>query len=247
MLSIKGLCKRFDDNVVLHDVSFEVQAREILGIFGPNGAGKSTLFNLLTGYIESDQGKIEFNGTDITNMKAERIARLGLRRTFQSTRIFGNFSVLDNVLLSMSDIDENPIKIFTNKTKIKISERQNVDLARSLLQKVNLLDKELDHANTLSYGQQKLVSLLCCIAARSSLVLLDEPISGVTDALAETIWLTIQHYAERGRAFVLIEHNTGFILQNCNRVICMNKGSILTEGNPQTVFSDSTVVDLYFK
>ncbi len=243
---IRGLEKRFDGITALADFSNTVHEGEILGLLGPNGAGKTTLFNVISGFIPTDSGKTTFRGVDITRFSPHRIANTGIARTFQNLRLIRQLSVLDNVLLSFrQQPGERLDNVFFRNAMIRKVETENTQVAISLLEETGLGHKVNDLAGNLSYGQQKLLSLVCSLAGKADLLLLDEPVAGVAPAMIEKILGIISELPGQGKSIVLIEHNLDVVMQVCDRVVFMDAGMIVSEGTPEEVRNDPKVIESY--
>jgi ABC-type branched-subunit amino acid transport system ATPase component len=245
-LEIKNLNKHFNGINALVDFSCSLEKGKILGLIGPNGAGKTTLFNVLTGFIPCDTGNISFCGEKLHNKPAYRIANLGVARTFQNLRLIRQITVLENVLLSFrNQPGENLFNTFFRAVKAKKTEGENRDIAMSLLEKTGLADKSNALASDLSYGQQKLLSLVCCLVSNADLLLLDEPVAGIAPAMIEQILSIITDLPKQGKSVILIEHNLEAVMQVCDRVIFMDAGEKKCEGTSQEVHADPRVIEAY--
>jgi len=246
MLEVRGLEKRFDGVRALVDFSCFLRPGEILGLIGPNGAGKTTLFNVVSGFIAANSGKVFFKDKDITGASPYRITNRGISRTFQNLRLIRQISVLDNVLLSFQDQPGEKLRnVFFNWRKSREQENANRQEAIGLLEETGLAHKAGDPAEELSYGQQKLLSLVCCLAAKSEVLLLDEPVAGIAPEMTEKILATIRGLPSRGKSVVLIEHNLDAVMQVCDRVIFMDAGAKISEGTPEEVRNDPRVIEAY--
>ena len=174
VLKVTGLSKSFDGVCALADFSCDVCQGEVLGLIGPNGAGKTTLFNVVTGFIAPESGEISLKGTDITGLAPYKLANCGISRTFQDLRLIRQLSVLDNVLLSFRDqLGERLGNVFFRSKRSREYEGQNRQEAIRLLEDAGIDEKAGDPAEDLSYGQQKLLSLVCCLAAKAEVLLLE--------------------------------------------------------------------------
>lgn len=246
ILEITKCNKHFNGIVALDDFSCAVKKQEIVGLIGPNGAGKSTLFNVITGFINQDSGSIVFNKKDISKNPAYKINNLGISRTFQDLRLIRQMTVLDNVLLSFSkQPGERLENVFLRNKKVKEIETENRKKAVELLDFAGLNKKSYDLANDLSYGQQKLLSIVCCLASNPKLLLFDEPIAGINPGMTDEIIKIIKMLPEEGKSVIIIEHNMDAITEVCDRVIFMDAGQKISEGTPEEVRNDPKVIEAY--
>ncbi|MDO9577054.1 MAG: ABC transporter ATP-binding protein [Candidatus Cloacimonadales bacterium] len=246
LLKIQNCNKHFNGITALDDFSCEINKNEIVGLIGPNGAGKSTLFNVITGFITLDSGQITFKDHNITKKAPNKINVYGIARTFQDLRLIRQMTVLDNILLSFQNQPgEHLENVFLRNKKVKEVELDNKKKALELLEYAGIADKANDLANDLSYGQQKLLSIICCLASDAELLLLDEPIAGINPAMIEKILSIITELPTKGKSVILIEHNMEAISQVCNRVIFMDTGKKISEGTPMEVRNDPQVIEAY--
>jgi ABC-type branched-subunit amino acid transport system ATPase component len=245
-LEISGLSKSFQGIHALTDFSCQLRDSEILGLIGPNGAGKTTLFNLVSGFIDPEAGKVIKNGNDITGFPPYQIARAGISRTFQNLRLIRQISVLENVMLSFQDqAGENLCNVCCRLKKISQEEATNQENALAILEEAGLIDKASDSAENLSYGQQKLLSLACCLASKAEVLLLDEPVAGIAPEMIDKVLTMIHELPSKGKSVILIEHNIEAITRVCHRAIFMDAGLNVCEGTPEDVRNDPRVIEAY--
>ena len=246
VLDVQGLEKNFDGVRALADFTCSFRHGEILGLIGPNGAGKTTFFNVVSGFLKPETGAIIFKGKDITRTQSHRITNLGISRTFQNLRLVRQISVLDNVLLSFRGQSGEKLRnVFFGWRRSQYQESQNREEALALLEDACLTHMMEDPAEGLSYGQQKLLSLVCCLAAKSDVLLLDEPVAGIAPEMIEKILGIIHDLPNKGKSVILIEHNLDAVMQICDRVIFMDAGANVSEGTPEEVRNDPRVIEAY--
>jgi len=246
VLTVQGLWKSFDGVRALEGFSCAVGRAEIVGLIGPNGAGKTTLFNVLSGFLPADRGNAVFRGISLTRRPAHEIARIGIARTFQDLRLIRQLSVLDNVMLSFKNQPgERLANVFFRPKACREQEAANWREALRLLEEIGLADKANDPAEGLSYGQQKLLSLVCCLAAKADLLLLDEPVAGIAPEMIERILTIIRRLPSEGKSVILIEHNLNAVMEVCDRVIFMDAGAKVSEGTPEEIRNDPKVIEAY--
>ncbi len=246
LLEVQKLEKSFDGIRALAGFSCSLRQGEILGLIGPNGAGKTTLLNVICGFLTPESGKAVFQGMNIIGVPPHKIALSGIARTFQNLRIVRQLSVLDNVLLSFrGQLGERLGNVFFRWKESKEQEAVNRKEASLLLDEAGLSEKTNDSAENLSYGQQKLLSLVCCLAAKGDLLLLDEPVAGIAPEMIENILAIIRDLPKKGKSVILIEHNLDAVMQVCGRVVFMDAGAKVSEGTPEEVRNDPKVIETY--
>jgi ABC-type branched-subunit amino acid transport system ATPase component len=225
LLSVQGLGKSFGGVRAVDNVSFEVGAERIVGLIGPNGSGKSTLINLVSGVLQADCGQVLFRGLPILGRKPHQVFREGLNRTFQSTRIFPGFTVLENMQISA----------WNQGLPDTVAAEQLASLG---------LEKLVQHeARQLSYGDRKLLELGMSLIGNPALVLLDEPLAGVHRAVVERVAEIVR--TASNITFVIVEHNVPFIMATCERIIVLNHGQLLADGRPDVVRNNPQVIEAY--
>lgn len=246
ILEIQGLCKSFSGVQVNKDITFDIPEGKISSVIGPNGAGKTTLFNLITGFLRPDSGKVLLDGTDITGLAPHKIVRAGLSRTFQLVRVFPRMTLLDNVLRGYQELPGDSLVsalLQTPATRKHYYEKR--EEARAMLEYVGLSQFEHSMANDLSYGQQKLVEIARALAANPKILLLDEPLSGLNVVMIDKMLQLINDIKQDGRTVIIIEHNTEIIKAISDQITVLNFGEVIATGDPETVINDPVVVNSY--
>jgi ABC-type branched-subunit amino acid transport system ATPase component len=241
VLEGRAVTKRFGGLVAVREVDFVVYPQEIVGLIGPNGSGKTTLFDCLSRVQPIDEGRVFFKGEDITNKKPHQVAHLGMARTFQVIRVYRKLTVLENLTVSRQWRGESLW------SQLKPSHDDIEERARALVDFLTL-DHLIDSpAGTLSGGQRRLLELGMALMPDPDLILLDEAASGVNPTLVETIKDRIRSLnRDRGKAFLLVEHDMRFISDLCERVYVLNYGEKLAEGTPAEVMENEAVIEAYF-
>lgn len=248
ILSLKKVSKSFDGVGAVSEVTFSIFAGEVIGLLGPNGAGKTTLFNIITSYLAPDSGRIVFRGVDLQNLSPDQVVTLGIARTFQQLRLIRSLTVIENILLAFKNQPgENLNNLFFRSKLSKAREIRNREIAVKMLEEMGLGNKLHDLANNLSYGQQKLLSLVCCLATGADLLLLDEPIAGLSSAMIDRILPLLRGLPEQGKSVLLIEHNVDVMMEMCDRFMFMDAGTLVTQGTPEQVRSDPRVIAAYLR
>jgi len=248
ILSIMNLSKHFDGVVALDNFSLSLEHRSIVGIIGPNGAGKTTMFNVVSGFLSPENGEIRYKDINLSGMAKHRIAGTGISRTFQDLRLIMKLTVLENVMLAMKDQKgENIFHVLFNPGGVKKAEAENRDKAVSLLEYVALQEKINDPAENLSYGQQKLLSLACCLATDAELLLLDEPVAGIHPEIIDKILNIIKELKEKGKTVVMIEHNLDAVARVSDRIVVMDEGRKVAEGKHDVIINDPRVLEAYLE
>jgi len=244
MLKIVNVAKRFNGITALDSCSFEVQKGKITALIGPNGAGKTTLFNVITGFIGEDEGRVFFKGKDISELKPEDRFLMGMSRTFQIIRLLPKLTVLENILLAMPNHEKawHPIVL---GLKMRAKELQNCKKAQEYLKFVGLDVKLNERAMNLSYGQQKLLEIAKALAQNTDLILLDEPASGVNPTMLNNIRNLLLKLKQKGKTILFIEHNMDFVMGIADRVVVLDYGKKIAEGTPKQVQANKRVIDAY--
>jgi len=240
VLAVEGLRKRFGGVEAVAGVSFTLAPGEMLALIGPNGAGKSTCFNMLNGQIPADAGRIRLNGADITGLPPRRIARLGVGRTFQITATFVSMTVRENVQTALAAHHRDSWHPWRD------AGRQHVVEADALLGQIGLADQGDRAAGLLAYGDLKRLELAMALANRPRLLLMDEPTAGMAQAERDTLMrlvrdLTVSH----GIAVLFTEHDMDVVFTVADRILVLNRGRLVAEGNAATIRANAEVQAIY--
>jgi branched-chain amino acid transport system ATP-binding protein len=239
-LQVDGVSKRFGGVVANHQISLKVSPREIVGIIGPNGSGKTTLFNSIVGSHPVDEGSIAFEGEEISKLRVAQIARRGLLRTFQQTRIYANMTCVENMLISVPHRRETVLSMLSRFP------REHYEEADELLEFVGLYPKRHLQAGDLSFGQQKLLEFAMALMNKPRMLLLDEPTAGINPTLINGLLERLRHAnQELGITLLVIEHNMRVIMNLAERIYCLAHGELLAEGPPEQIKDDQRVIDAY--
>jgi branched-chain amino acid transport system ATP-binding protein len=245
-LVVERLSIRFGGLTAVEDATFEVREGEVLSLIGPNGAGKTSLFNAITGYLRAAGGEVRFRGRRLTGLKSHAIAALGVVRTFQKTSLFGGESVLDNVLIGLHlRSHQRPLAIMLGLSAVARDERDRRDAAWDILRFMALEARAGENAASLPYGEQRLLEVAIALAARPSLLLLDEPVSGMNPAEKARFMGTLAKIRERGITVLLVEHDMRTVMGVSDRVICLSQGRIIADGSPKEIQAHPEVIRAY--
>jgi branched-chain amino acid transport system ATP-binding protein len=240
ILQVDNVSKSFGGVVANRGVSLDVPRGAITGLIGPNGSGKTTLFNSIVGYHPVDRGSIRFDGREISNLRVPEIARLGLLRTFQTTRIYGKMNCMQNMLISIPHRKARFIDMFSRQ-RGEVAER-----AEQLLAFVGLYEKRWLRAGSLSFGQQKLLEFAMALMNEPTVLLLDEPTAGINPTLINGLIDRLKRAnSEFGITLFIIEHNMRVIMNMADMIYCLAHGELLASGEPGAIQRDQRVIDAY--
>ena len=240
LLEVKNVSKSFGGVKANVDISLQVEQGSIVGIIGPNGSGKTTLFNSIVGTHPIDQGSINFDGKEISHLTIPSIAKLGLLRTFQQTRIYGKLNCVQNMLISHKPRDETVFTVFSGIPADLTAKAEDILKFVGLYQKRNL------RAGDLSFGQQKLLELAMALINEPKMLLLDEPTAGINPTLINGIIdRLIKVNKEFGITLLVIEHNMRVIMSLAQKIFCLAHGELIAEGSPEKIKNDKRVIDAY--
>ena len=240
ILEVNQVYKYFGGVKANEDISLSVEQGSIVGLIGPNGSGKTTLFNSIVGTHPIDKGSIKFDGKEVSELPVPVVAKLGLLRTFQQTRIYGKLNCIENMLISNKSQEKGLLSVFS-----KIPP-ELTDKAENLLNFVGLYQKRKLRAGDLSFGQQKLLELAMALMNEPKMLLLDEPTAVINPTLINGIInRLIKVNKEFGITLLVIEHNMRVIMQLAQKIFCLAHGQMLAEGTPEEIKNDKRVIDAY--
>jgi ABC-type branched-subunit amino acid transport system ATPase component len=246
MLKLEQVGRHFGGLAALNDVSFDVLQGQIVGLIGPNGAGKTTLLNLVSGLDRATSGTIHFKDQPIHTRPAHAIARMGIARTYQNIRLFGEMSVLENVVAGTHiQGTSGLLDALLLLPRYTAEERRLREMAGSWVERLALEDFSAAPAGSLSYGDQRRVEIARALAAHPSLLLLDEPSAGMNAAETGRLGELILALRKDGLTVLVIEHDMAFISQICDRVVVLNFGQVIAQGTPDEIKANPAVIAAY--
>jgi ABC-type branched-subunit amino acid transport system ATPase component len=247
LLRTEGISKAFGGVQALNDCTLEVEQGSIAGLIGPNGSGKTTLFNMITGYGRVDTGEVYLNDDKITNLSPDKVFALGIGRTFQLTRVFSRLTVMENMIVAAHH-KERSGQHENGRSRNPFARAGGPATRRramELLEFTGIAKLAGDRAETLSYGQRKLLELSYVLIADPAIILLDEPAGGVNPTLIGTISDRIRELNKQGTTFLIVEHNMEFVMGLCDRVTVLDYGNAVVTGPPDVIRNDRRVLDAY--
>jgi len=246
ILSIEHVAVRFEGLVAISDMTFSVRAGEIVGLIGPNGAGKTTAFNVITGFLKATSGEVLYRSTTLNGLNPHEIAELGLVRTFQRTSVFKDSSVFQNVLTGLHCRGRSAMwDTLLGTPREKQSEQELVNAAREILRFVGLEQRANELAGTLPYGEQRLLGVALALAVKPSMLLLDEPVSGMNASETARFIQLVEKIGASGVTILLVEHDMPMVMEVCDRIVVLNYGRIIAEGTPAEIQNNPEVIRAY--
>jgi len=245
-LRLRRLTKRFGGVTAVEDIELEHSSGGVLGLIGPNGAGKTTLFNMVSGAIEPTSGTVELDGRDVTGLRPDQMNRAGVARTFQNLQVFGSLSVLDNVLVARERHVRGGVwRALSGLSGVGRIQTAQRELARDVLAQVELADLADSNAASLPYGLQRRVEVARALASEPRLLLLDEPLAGLSRAESSDLGVLLRDVASRGVTVLLVEHDVSTVMAVSDRVVVLDHGTLLADGTAAEVQADPRVRAAY--
>ena len=245
-LEVTNLKKSFGGIKAVDVESLNLNRNELTSIIGPNGAGKTTFFDLISGFQDSDEGKVYLNNKNISKSQPYAIARLGMIRTFQLTKVFDRMTVLENMMFSASTVNNDSfLKSLAKLPSQKTTEKKIRDKSFEIMKELNIDHMANSYAREMSGGQKKLLELGRSIINNPNILLLDEPLAGVNPKLAEEILQIIVNLAGKGISILMVEHNIEAVMKISERIVVLAEGSLIADGNPNEIRTDRNVIEAY--
>jgi branched-chain amino acid transport system ATP-binding protein len=243
---VEGLSKAFGGLQAVAKATFQVEKGSLTSLIGPNGAGKTTLFDLISGFLTADEGRITFKGQELVKYKPHEVVSLGLARTFQHLGLFYQLSVWDNIFLALPDKRRERLwGVFLPRCILRQEERALEERTGEVLGFLGLREKAGERVANLSWGDQKLVSIGRMLATDGEFLLLDEPASGLSDEQIDHLKTLLRGLISRGKTILLIDHNMEAVMDISDWVIVLNFGEIIAKGKPAEILANEEVVRIY--
>ena len=246
MLEVSGISQVFGGVTALDRVSFPIKKGDITGVIGPNGAGKTTLFNIITGIYTQTAGRVLLGGTDVSGLPPERLARLGMVRTFQNIELFGGMTVHENVMVGMHTKSSSGLLACALKMPWTISEERRIrDKSVKWMEFTGIADLAQVTAGNLPFGKGRLLEIARALAVEPQVILMDEPAAGLNNQETLALAQLIQRIRDTGITVVLVEHDMELVMDICDRIVVLNLGKKLAEGTPREIQDNQEVIAAY--
>jgi branched-chain amino acid transport system ATP-binding protein len=246
LLELDGIGISFGGLRAVDDLSFKVRQGEILGLIGPNGAGKTTVFNMITGVYKPGDGRIRWHGKEVTGLAPHRIAKAGIRRTFQTIRLFPDMTVLENVVAGEHLLmTQRWWQGLLNTPAQRREENAVVERAMAVLQQLDLADVAREIAVSLPYGAQRRVEMARTLVSSPELIILDEPAAGLNELESEELNKTIFGIRDAGVTVLLVEHDMSVVMNVTDNIVVINFGKKIAEGKPEEIRANPLVIEAY--
>jgi branched-chain amino acid transport system ATP-binding protein len=245
-LSIEHITVHFGGLVAVSDMTFTVNEGEVVGLIGPNGAGKTTAFNVITGFLRPTRGEIRYRGRRLNGLRPNEVAEAGLVRTFQKTSVFAANTVFDNILIGLHRRGRATAwQTLLGLPGVRAEEQRLRDEARAILDFVGIAQRAGELGGALPYGEQRLLEVAVALAARPSLLLLDEPVSGMNPSETSSFMRLLDRIRARDVTVLLVEHDMRMVMGVSDRVVVLNHGKIIAEGLPGEIQRNPEVIRAY--
>jgi ABC-type branched-subunit amino acid transport system ATPase component len=246
-LAVAGLNKRFGGLQALNDCSFIASEGRVTCLVGPNGAGKTTIFNVITGFLRADAGRVQFRGQSLDGLRPQAVVRAGVARSFQNLRLFQDLTARDNVLVGQPrHFGEEPFGAIFRPLHTARALRRRREEADAILAHVGVGARAGDFVRNLSYGEQKLLSIARILATGAELLLLDEPTSGLSGAALDGVMALLRRLQADGKTLLVVEHNTRVVQQIADEVLFLHQGQLIAQGAPAAITGDPALAKIYF-
>lgn len=246
VLETKSLTKYFGGLPAVKNLDLAVNEGEVVGLIGPNGAGKTTAFNVMSGYLKPTEGRIFFKGEEITGLKMDKIAKKGLVRTFQHSTLFNDMTVMENMIVAQNLHTEINLLADIFKTKSSLAKWGELkDKAHDILDYMGLSEVESIKAGSLPYGYQRLLGVALALAVDPSVILLDEPVTGMNNEETKMMVSKVAGFREKGITILLVEHHMKVVMSVCDRIYVLNFGEKMAEGPPEEICKNEDVIKAY--
>ncbi|WRS28066.1 ABC transporter ATP-binding protein [Oscillospiraceae bacterium MB08-C2-2] len=246
ILELVQVTQRFGGLVAVSDVNLAVEENQVVGLIGPNGAGKTTAFNVITGIYNPTEGRVLFEGQDITGKKVHTITKCRLARTFQNIRLFSNLTVLDNVKIGMHiQVKSDLLSAALHLPRRNKAEKEVTQRCMELLSLTGLASKADDRAGSLPYGSQRRLEIVRAMATGAKLLLLDEPAAGMNEQETDELMAFIRELKKMGYSVFLIEHDMKLVMNICEKIYVQNYGKVIASGAPEEIKKNKQVIDAY--
>ena len=242
MLKISNLSKHFGGVKAVNNCSFDIKENNITALIGPNGSGKSTVFNLISGVLKEDSGKIIYDKKDITSLSPEQVSNAGVSRLFQKSQLFDNLTIKENLLLAIDNEDTKFWKNIFGKNK---TSKEKEEIVKEILKSIEMDFFSNKLGRDLSFGQKRLVEIARTILNPHKLLMLDEPVAGVNPKLRTKISEILLDLKKKGATIFLIEHDMNFALNLADEVIVMDEGKVIARGTPNQIKNNKKVLEAY--
>jgi branched-chain amino acid transport system ATP-binding protein len=246
LLSIENVTVHFGGLVAISNMSFVVNEGEVVSLIGPNGAGKTTAFNVITGFLAPTSGRVRYRGRDLSGMRPNQVAGLGLVRTFQKTSVFAKNTVLENLLIGLHlQGTSRAWEVLLALGRVRTEDDRLRKKAVEILEFIGLSRRANELGGALAYGEQRLLEVAVALAANPTLLMLDEPVSGMNPSETEGFMKMLGLIRERGITVLLVEHDMRMVMGVSGRVLVLNQGKIIAEGPPQEIQRHPEVIEAY--